>query len=120
MGWVDYKKAYDMVPQSWIREVLGDMKTSRNVVKLISNSMEKWKTRLECDGNALGTVNIKRGIFQGDSLSPLLFVMTLVPLTLTLRRMKVGYRFKNSTRINHLLYMDDLKMYAKNRNELES
>ena len=49
------------------------MKTSRNVVKLISNSMEKWKTRLECDGNALGTVNIKRGIFQGDSLSPLLF-----------------------------------------------
>ena len=120
MGWVDYKKAYDMVPHSLIREVLGDMKTSRNVVKLILNSMEKWKTRLECDGNALGTVNIKRGIFQGDSLSPLLFVMTLVPLTLTLRRMRAGYCFKNLTRINHLLYMDDLKMYAKNRNELES
>ena len=30
-------------------EVLGDMKTSRNVVKLILNSMKKWKTRLECD-----------------------------------------------------------------------
>ena len=44
--------------------------------------------------------------------------MTLVPLTLTLRRMRAGYCFKNSTRISHLLYMDDLKMYAKNRNEL--
>ena len=33
MGWVDYKNAYDMVPHSWIREVLEDMKTSRNVVK---------------------------------------------------------------------------------------
>ena len=96
------------------------MKTSRNVVKLLSNSMEKWKTKLDCDGNALGTVNIKRGIFQGDSLSPLLFLMTLVPLTLTLRRMRAGYCLKNSTRINHLLYMDDLKMYGKNRSELES
>ena len=44
----------------------------------------------------------------------------MVPLTLTLRRMRAGNCFKNSTRINHLLYMDDVKMYAKNRNELDS
>ena len=45
--------------------------------------------------------------------------MTLVPLTLTMRRTRAGYCFKNSTK-NHLLYMDDLKIYAKNSNELES
>ena len=34
------------------------------------NSMEKWKVML-CSGNSeLGEVEIKQGIFQGDSLSP--------------------------------------------------
>ena len=34
----------------------------------------------------LGEVDVKRGIFQGDSLSPLLFVLCMVPLSLILRR----------------------------------
>ena len=32
----------------------------------------------------IGEVNINRGIFQGDSLSPLLFVISLIPLILGL------------------------------------
>ena len=32
----------------------------------------------------MGTVHIKRGIFQGDSLSPLLFVMIMIPLSMIL------------------------------------
>ena len=120
MGWIDYKKAYDMVPHSWISEVLELLKVSNNVKLLIQNSMEMWNTRIESDNTVLGEVEIKRGIFQGDSLSPLLFVMTLIPLTLMLRRVKSGYSFKKKTKINHLLYMDDLKIYAKDRKELES
>ena len=46
------------------------------------NSMEKWKVML-CSGNSeLGEVEIKEGIFQEDSLSPLVFVLALVPLSL--------------------------------------
>ena len=49
------------------------------------NSMEKWRVML-CAGNSeLGKVNIKRGIFQGDSLSPLVFILTLISLSLMLR-----------------------------------
>ena len=39
----------------------------------------------------LEEVNIKRGIFQGDSLSPPLFIKALILLTLVLRKMKAGY-----------------------------
>ena len=31
MTWVDYKKAYDMVPHSWILEVIEMMGVARNV-----------------------------------------------------------------------------------------
>ena len=31
-----------------------------------------------------------------------------------------GYRFKSGTTINHLLYMDDIKLYAKNEQDIDS
>ena len=71
MAWIDYKKAYDMVPHSWIIECLDLFGVAENIKSLFVNSMEKWKVML-CSGNSeLGEVGIKRGIFQGDSLSPL-------------------------------------------------
>ena len=49
------------------------------------NSMEMWEVML-CSGNSeLAEVEIKQGIFQGDSLSPLVFVLALIPLGLILR-----------------------------------
>ena len=67
----------------------------------------------------LGDVNVKRGIFQGDSLSPLLFVICLIPMSLILRNMKAGYSLgKNQPKLNHLLYMDDLKLFGQSEKKL--
>ena len=63
---------------------------------------------------------IKRSIFQGDSLSPLLFVVTMTPLTLILRNCEVGYLYANNTKLKHLFFMDDLKLYARNEIQLNS
>ena len=82
MAWIDYRKAYDMVPHSWILESLRITGIARNVQRLIESSMEKWKTVLTTNNQVLGEVRIRRGIFQGDSLSPLLFVICLIPLSI--------------------------------------
>jgi hypothetical protein len=118
--YVDYRKAYDMVPHSWLNVVLERLKIASNIRQLISKSMVKWCTTLESDGRKLGEVSIKRGIFQGDSLSPLLFIVALIPLTMILRQVPMGYTFKNKEKVNHLLYMDDLKLFSKSRAEVES
>ena len=45
----------------------------------------------------------------------------MIPLSIILRNMKVGYIMKkNTTPINHLLFMDDLKLYGSNKNKLDS
>ena len=64
----------------------------------------------------MGKVNIRRGIFQGDSLSSLLFVICMIPLTHLLRKAKARYTLGRGEKINHLLFMDDLKMYGKSEN----
>ena len=63
-------------------------------------------------------ININSGIFQGDSLSPLLFCLALAPLSTLLNSTKHGYEAKKR-KINHLFYMDDLKAYAMNDEQLK-
>ena len=122
MAWIDYKKAYDMVPHPWILKMLQLTKVAGNVSSFLSNSMKHWETTLSCNGESLGDVSIKRGIFQGDSLSPLLFIVSMLPLTFLLNREKnkVGYQLGTfGDVINHLFFMDDLKLYAKNETGLK-
>ena len=40
MAWIDYKKAYDMVPHSWILESLEIARVEENAVKFISRSVK--------------------------------------------------------------------------------
>ena len=59
MAWIDYKKAYDMVPHLWIIECLDLFGVAENIKSLLVNSMENWKVML-CSGNSdLGEVEIK-------------------------------------------------------------
>ena len=43
MMWIDYRKAYDFVPHSWILECLDMLGIANNVRKLLDKSMKKWK-----------------------------------------------------------------------------
>ena len=52
------------------------------------------------NGEKLGDADVKRGIFQGDSLSPLFFVLAMIPLSLLnnpwpllLRKDNVSYKW---------------------------
>ena len=121
MNWIDYKKAYNMVPNSWRKEAMELAWLADNAKKLLLDDMERWKTILTANNQVLWEVSIKRGIFQRGTLSQLLFVIMLIPLSSILRKMEYGYQLKSrSIMINHLLVMDNLKLYGKNERELNS
>ena len=120
IAWIDYQKVYDMVPHSWIIECLDLFGVAVNIKSLLVNSMKKWKVML-CSGNSeLCEVETERGIFQGDSLFLLVFVLALILLSLTLRKTKAAYEFSESKETsNHLLSMDDLKLYSQSEKGLD-
>ena len=99
---------------------VGTVDLADNIIGLIKQSMNKWKTNLYADGKLLESVPIRTGIFQGDSFSPLQFVILLLPLTHILRETGMGYQLeKNGVKVNHLFFMDNLKMYGKNNKEID-
>ena len=129
MAWIDYKKAFDSVPHSWIIKCMKTYKVSNNIIKFMQNSMKEWQTDLKLH-HIKGTievpnVKIRRGIFQGDSLSPLLFVLSIDPLSRILNKLETGYNMRKRNQddqftINHQLYMDDLKLYNSREKEMKN
>ena len=66
MAWIDYRKAYDLVPHSWVNECMEMFGITENLRKFLQKSMQRWRLSLTANGQDLGEVNVKRGIFQGD------------------------------------------------------
>ena len=82
--------------------------------------MKTWKVELTAGGRNLAEEMIQRGIFQ-DVLSSLLIIITMMPLNDIPRKCTARYKLSRSQeKVNHLIYMDDIKLFPKNEKELET
>ena len=83
--------------------------------------MEKRKIELTFGRPKVRRVKVRRGIFQKVSLSPLLIVLALIPMSLISRKVKAGYQLKDlQGKVNHLLFMDDIKLHGYNKKRIET
>jgi len=109
IAWIDYHKASDSISHRWVEK-------SIELVQVNSKKRLHLKTKQEV--MQLQPMHIHSGIFQGDSLSPLLFCIALISLTHKLSRPDCGYQVHRTERkIIHLLYMDDLKLLGSNEDD---
>ena len=129
MAWIDYQKAFDSVPHSWLLRCL-ELYNIHPVVKAtMAAHIQLWQTTITLSHSkgkiTIPDIKIRRGIFQGDSLSPLLFCLAIDPLSKLLNNNRGGYNLSQgrqqdpSRRVNHLLFMDDLKLYASSDTQLQ-
>ena len=108
MAWTDYQKAFDRVPHSWINKSLESIGINNKVAPFTKKVMSYWRTsmRLHTENKLTGTddIKIQCGIFQGDSLSPLLFCICLIPLTEQLNRLNTGYEEHTTKKKYHTYF----------------
>lgn len=130
VGWVDYSKAFDSIPHnaiSWALEAAG---VNRRSADLYREIMRAWTVKYEIrtpKGKRISKpMKVKCGVLQGDTLSPLLFCLTIAPISFVLQKAHPGYSQRacikgdRGKRVNHLYYMDDLKIYAESEKDLET
>lgn len=131
VAWLDYKKAFDSIAHSYLRWVLESVNTPKKLGTILERLMSSWVTRLEIGGpNAKGKkrsapIKVLNGIFQGDSLSPTLFILCVAPLSYAIDkavrpcRSSTGRSKGIGFELGHQFYVDDLKLYARTPEELE-
>lgn len=121
------------MPHSWLLEILSIYKINPTIINFLSEIMKHWRTIVEVsDPNQInadseirrtGPIYIRKGIYQGDCLSALWFCVALNPLSNLLRTTDMGFDIRAERRviykINHLVYMDDLKLYASSKSQLD-
>ena len=121
IAWIDYKKTYDMVPQSWMINCLKMYKMSDEVINFTEKTMKTWRLELTAGGRSFAKEKIQGGIFQGNALSLLLFIIAIMPLNHIHWKCLAGYKLSRSQeKINHLMYMDNIKLFGKNGKDRET
>ena len=96
-------------------------------LRLLGQSTEVAEVKFEIVNTDLSKLyqsqslsHFNRGLFQGDSLSPLLFCLCVAPLPHYLRQ-EVGFQSQWQTwAVTHLMFMDDLKLYEKSEEEMNA
>lgn len=126
MTYIDYKKAFDSIPHSFLIEILQIYKIDNNLIEMIKAAMETSSTTLILtDGKKMlntRSIRIRRGIYQRDSLSALWFCIGINPLSQTLNDTAYDFKIKSQSQehvIKHLLYMDEIKLYGSCKEQME-
>ena len=77
MAWIDYKKAYDVVPNSWIIDCLETVEINEKIRRLLAESMKSWRVELTSGEENLGEVSIRRSTFQGVFVTTVICCMSV-------------------------------------------
>ena len=124
--WFDYKKAFDSIPHQWLIEALKLAKIPDMLLNAIVKLTEKWAAKVYLHTNntvsVTDTIRYLTGVLQGECLSLLLFIFCVNPLShldKTCNGYFAGPPNTRTTKINHLLFVDDLKTYAPNKETAE-
>lgn len=129
VAWIDYAKAFDSVPHSYIRWILEVMQVPVQLRTFLNNIMIQWRVKYEVKSPGGKTecsnyLGIRSGVLQGDSFSPLLFCLAMVPISHAINSVGGAYTTASGklkglqTSLSHLFYMDDLKLYASSPDNL--
>ena len=116
-AWIDVRKAYDSVSHKWLVKCMEIHRFPEKLVKIISFIIDSWSVNLviplEQEDVLSETIKIINGLLQGDSMCGNLFTLSLNPVAWEIRRTR-GYVLSKpiSVKITHLIFIDDLKVFA--------
>lgn len=131
LAWIDYAKAFDSVPHAYIKWLLRVVKIPKTLRMFVNRLLGSWQVKYEAKDSSGRThrsniLEIKSGVLQGDSFSPLLFCLAMAPISHALNNTLIGYTTATGKtqglqlKLSHLFYMDDLKLYADSPENLST
>ncbi|VFQ87964.1 unnamed protein product [Cuscuta campestris] len=116
---LDMSKAFDRVSWDYLQAILGKLGFDHKFINLILNNLKDTTLSININGYPSKPFQPKRGLKQGDPLSPLLFILAAEGFsrglhyrvnTLKIEPFNMG---RHSQIISHLAFADDLLIFLK-------
>lgn len=117
-AWIHYKKHYNSMPHKKLLECLILHKDNSVLMAFIKNSTVLLKATV---------VDSTVSLFEGNSSSdhqlvniPSWSSIDLYPLSKLITKSGYGNRFRRGVTFSNLLYMNDIKLYARSEQDIDS
>jgi hypothetical protein len=116
---LDMSKAYDRVEWVFIEAVMRRLGFAEEWIRLIMMCLSTVSYSVLLNGVQCGQFNASRGIRQGDSLSPYLFLICAEGLSSLLQRADMERKIKGvaasrgGPRLTHLFFADDSLLFCQ-------
>lgn len=114
---IDLQKAYDTIEWGFLKDLMVAMKFPGEFIKIITASITTTRFTLLINGATHEYFKAKRGLRQGDPISPVLFVLCMeyLPRTFAYNGRMKGFKFHprcKAMELNHLCFADDLLVFC--------
>eukprot|EP00924_Labyrinthula_sp_SR-Ha-C_P010128 augustus_masked-scaffold_40-processed-gene-2.56-mRNA-1 protein AED:1.00 eAED:1.00 QI:0/0/0/0/1/1/2/0/1108 len=117
---IDFAKAFDSISHKFMKLALEEHHVQKNLIKLITILYDKTKVFVSDSGEKSSLVNIKKGVLQGDSLSPSIFILCLDSIMKIIKNNTLqGTSLHNQT-FRYFAFADDLVILTRNDEEIIS
>lgn len=118
MAFVDFHKAFDSVETWSLLESLDNARVDSRYTQIIKNIYENATLQVKIDDTTkTSKIPLKRGVRQGDNISPKLFTLALETAFKSINWEKRGINIDGLC-LSHLRFADDIVLMATNTNEL--
>ncbi|XP_071708448.1 uncharacterized protein [Rutidosis leptorrhynchoides] len=123
---VDFEKAYDSVNWEYLNFMLSSLGFSNKWCRWINGCLNSARSSILINGSPTKEFPIKRGLRQGDPLSPFLFIIVMEGLHLAFNKavssnLIHGINIGGNIALSHLIYADDVIIMSRwSRDDLEN
>ncbi|XP_074301198.1 uncharacterized protein LOC141632557 [Silene latifolia] len=119
---IDLQKAYDTVEWSFVAQLLDMFKFPDDFKDMVMQCIITVTFSLSINGDMFGYFHGKRGLRQGDPLSPLIFTLCMEYLTRTLKYAAARFNFHyhplfKQQKLASMMFADDVLLFSRGDTE---
>ncbi|KAE9419314.1 hypothetical protein Angca_009195, partial [Angiostrongylus cantonensis] len=117
LTFINLQKAFDSIETEAVMEAFGSQGIPTQYIKILRELHKNFTTKISPFYNDIN-VDVKRGVRQGDTISPKLFTATLQNVMRTLEWDNMGAKF-DGRQIHHLRFADDIVLITPDISQAE-
>ncbi|KAL9959736.1 hypothetical protein ACROYT_G033090 [Oculina patagonica] len=119
---IDFEKAFDSLDWAFLNKALLAFNFGKSFIKWVRTFYCNIKSCVTNNGFSSVHFDVKRGVRQGDPLSPYLFIIALEILAINIRSSKniKGFKLSDNEEIKLTIFADDLTTFLKDKQSFEN